>query len=99
MVNSDPNAGLIIALLIIVFMAIIHLLASGVLVLSDLDDPTMIPTVPPHEAISGVHSDIQLRCKNGWLFYVINGVETKAPSTIPNPCAKELNDATIRKGH
>ena len=100
MINTDPAAGLAIALLIILLIAAIHLLSSGVLVLSDLKDPTEAPVVsakPP----TAVHSDIQLRCKNGYLFYIINGIETKAPSTIPNPCAKELNDAattTIRKG-
>ena len=99
MINTDPTAGLAIALLIILLIAAIHLLSSGVLVLSDLKDPTEAPVVsvkPP----AAPHSDIQMRCKNGYLFYIINGIETKAPSTIPNPCAKELNDAatTIRKG-
>ena len=98
MIDTDPNAGLAIALLIILLIAAIHLLASGALMLSDLKDPTAAPVVsakPP----TAVHPDIQMRCKNGYLFYVINGIETKAPSTMPNPCAKELNDAAIRKGH
>lgn len=98
MINTDPAAGLAIALLIILLMAAIHLLSSGALMLSGLKDPTEVPPVPAQPP-TAVHSGIQMRCKNGYLFYIINGVETKAPSTIPNPCAKELNDATIRKGH
>ena len=98
MINTDPNAGLAIALLIIMLIAVIHLLSSNALVLSHLVDPTDMPHVSA-KSPAVAHSDIWLRCKNGYLFYVINGVETKAPSTIPNPCAKELNDATIRKGH
>lgn len=98
MINTDPSAGLAIALLIILLMALIHLLSSGALVLSDLKDPTDMPIRTPKPS-TATHSDIQMRCRNGYLFYVINGVETKAPSTMPNPCAKELNDATIRKGH
>lgn len=98
MINTDPTAGLVIALLIILLMAAIHLLSSGALMISDLKDPTEVPPVPAKPP-TAVHSNIQMRCKNGYLFYIINGVETKAPSTIPNPCAKELNDATIRKGH
>lgn len=98
MINTDPAAGLAIALLIILLIAAIHLLSSGALVLSGLVDPTDVPVMAPKPP-TVAHSDIQMRCKNGYLFYVINGIETKAPSTIPNPCAKELNDATIRKGH
>lgn len=91
--NVNPSHGLAIALIIIILVYAFATLWSGVHLLKDptiAAPPAPKPTQPPD-------SQVQFKCKNGYLYFVVNGEEQRASSTIPNVCAEELNNANISR--
>ena len=91
--NVNPSHGLAIALIIIILVYVFATLWSGVHLLKD---PT-IATMPAPKLSQHPDSQVQFKCKNGYLYFVVNGVEQRASSTIPNVCAEELNNANISR--
>lgn len=89
--NVNPSHGLAMALIIIILVYVFATLWSGVHLLKD---PT-IAALPAPKPQSRLDSHVQFKCKNGYLYFVVNGVEQRASSTIPNVCAEELNNANI----
>lgn len=92
--QPEPITGLIIALILIALVYWVSIIFSSV---STLVDPISMqantPAVPRALQATGNTSGVKLVCRNGYLFYDINGTLTKVPSLIKNPCVKELNDA------
>lgn len=91
--NVNPSHGLAIALIIIILVYAFATLWSGVHLLKD---PTTVAGPDP-KATQPPDSHVQFKCKNGYLYFVVNGVEQRASSTIPNVCAEELNNANISR--
>lgn len=93
--NVNPSHGLTIALIIIILVYAFATLWSGVHLLKD---PT-IAAPPAPKPSSRPDSHVQFKCKNGYLYFVVNGKEQRASSTIPNVCAEELNNANSSRAN
>lgn len=91
--NVNPSHGLAMALIIIILVYVFATLWSGVHLLKD---PT-IAAPPASKPQSRPDNHVQFKCKNGYLYFVVNGAEQRASSTIPNVCAEELNNANISR--
>ena len=89
MPDYNPQQGLILAFVIIIVVYVFSTLWVGVHLLSDPTRPTVAAPKPPTEK-----SQITYKCKNGYLYFVVNGAETRASSDVPNICAQELNNAS-----
>ena len=92
--NVNPSHGLAMALIIIILVYAFATLWSGVHLLKD---PTIAAPAP--KATQPPDSRVQFKCKNGYLYFVVNGEEHRASSTIPNVCAEELNNANISRAN
>ena len=85
----NPNHGLIGAFIIIISVYLFSVLWVGAKLLVD---PTKANAIPGPAVKPDASAPIQYKCKNGYLYFVVNGVETRVSSDTPNVCAQEMSN-------